>query len=66
MMQESSPQQGKVVKVGSELRIATHQGSLAITPSVNDATIYRVGDSVILANGVIVGRRVKTPTTYVV
>jgi uncharacterized cupin superfamily protein len=66
MMQESSPGQGKVVKVGTELRVATHQGSLAITPSVNDATVYRVGDSVILSNGVIVGRRLKTPTTYVV
>jgi uncharacterized cupin superfamily protein len=66
LMKESSPTQGKVVKVGNELRIATSQGSLSITPQANDATVYRVGDSVILANGMVVGRRLPTPTTYVI
>ena len=66
ILQESSPKQGKVVKIGAELRVATHQGSMAITPSANDATVYRVGDAVILSNGVIIGRRIRTPTIYVI
>jgi len=66
LMKETSPGNGKVVQVGTELRIATTQGMVTVQPSVGDATRYRVGDSVILVNGVVVGRRANSPTVYVV
>jgi uncharacterized cupin superfamily protein len=65
LLKETSPGNGKIVQVGNELRVATTRGTLSIQPSAGDATRYRVGDSVILNNGVVVGRRLNAPTVYV-
>jgi hypothetical protein len=66
-LKEPTTNQGKVVAVsGDSLVLATHKGSLSMKKNANDLTNYRTGDSVILANGVVVGRRLRTPTVYVV
>ena len=61
-----SPNHGTILAIGTDLRIATSSGLLSVPRAVTDATVYRVGDSVVLANGVVVGRRNGTPTVYVV
>lgn len=67
MLRESSPNQGKVIQTkGNELMVATNRGSLPITKLTSDATKYAVGDSVVLVNGQVVGRRIRNPTIYVV
>lgn len=60
-----SPNSGKVVKAGTELLIATSKGSLLLNKVPGDATQYNVGDEIILTNGVVVGRRQRNPTIYV-
>lgn len=62
-----SPNQGKVVGISEgNVMVSTPNGMLTLQPMVNDATRYVIGDSVILAGGVIVGRHLRQPTTYVV
>lgn len=59
--------QGKVVSsTENTLILATPKGSLSVSRSVGDATRYQVGDTVLLANGVVVGKRQRQPTVYVV
>jgi hypothetical protein len=66
LLKERTSNQGKVVKVGNDLRIATSHGMVSVQPNPNDLTRYRVGDSVLLANGAIVGRRMPSTKVYVV
>lgn len=58
--------QGRVIsQTDSTLILATPKGSLSVARSANDGTRYQVGDTVLLANGVVVGRRNRVPTVYV-
>jgi hypothetical protein len=66
LLKERTANQGKVVKVGEEIRVTTNYGMVSVQPNPNDLTRYRVGDSVLLANGVIVGRRMPATKVYVV
>jgi hypothetical protein len=67
ILRDPSPNQGKVMQAnGNAVLVATNRGSLSLTKSAGDATQYAVGDSVVLANGVIVGRRNRQSTIYVV
>lgn len=61
-----APNHGTILSIGTDLRVATAQGLLSVPHSASDATRYRVGDSVILSNGVVVGKRNGNPTVYVV
>jgi hypothetical protein len=65
LINQPLPNSGKVVKAGTELLIATNRGSVLLNKVPGDATQYNVGDEVILANGVVVGRRKRNPTVYV-
>ena len=65
LIQTRVPNQGKVVGVDRDLRIATATGLLSVTRSATDATRYRVGDTVLLSNGQVVGKRLANPPTYV-
>jgi len=65
ILDDSSPSQGRVVSVGHDVRVSTTKGVLSIQKNNRDATRYRVGDSVILANGTIVGRRLPSTKVYV-
>lgn len=56
---------GKVIGIEGDLRVVTTQGVLTIPRRASDATQYRVGDSVILANGQLVGKRLAEPPVYV-
>lgn len=59
--------QGRVIaRTASNLVLATPQGSVSVKRSNTDATIYNVGDTVLLANGVVVGKRNREPTVYVI
>lgn len=61
------PNQGKVVRITDHnVMVSTRQGMVTLQPTANDATRYGVGDTVILSGGVIVGRRLRQPTTYLV
>lgn len=59
--------QGRVIaRTATDLVLATPQGSVSVKRSNTDATIYNVGDTVLLANGVVVGKRNREPTVYVI
>jgi len=59
--------QGMIVtQTQSSFIIATALGSQSVPRSAQDLTIYRTGDSVILANGVVIGRRLKPSKVYIV
>lgn len=62
-----STNQGKVVSsTENTLILATPKGSLSVSRASGDATRYQAGDTVLLANGVVVGKRQRQPTVYVV
>lgn len=66
LLQASSSNTGKVIQAGgAALQVFTRDGLLSIAPSSQDATRYRVGDTVVLKNGVIVGRRNAISEVYV-
>lgn len=67
LLREPSINQGTVIRsTATNTLLATPKGSLSVSRSLNDATAYKPGDVVLLANGIIVGRRHRTPTIYVV
>lgn len=55
-----------IARTATNLVLATPQGSVSVKRSNMDATIYNVGDTVLLANGVVVGKRNREPTVYVI
>jgi len=58
--------QGRIIaRTATNLILATPQGSISVKRSNTDATVYNVGDTVLLANGVVVGKRNREPTVYV-
>lgn len=64
---EKKTNQGKVIRTsGQNLIIATPKGSLSVQKNTNDVTSYTEGDTVLLANGVVIGKRLKQPKVYVV
>jgi hypothetical protein len=65
ILEKKTPNNGKVITSGTSLLVATNQGQFSITPTPGDATKYTVGDDVILSNGVIIGRRNRSSTIYV-
>ena len=59
--------QGKVIQqFGDSMVVATTMGSQTIKLSALDKTNYQVGDTIILNNNTIVGKRLKNTTVYVV
>lgn len=66
LLQATTPNTGKVVKVEDTLVIATRNGMLSVQQSSQDANHYSVGDTVVLNNGMIVGRRKTNNTVYVI
>jgi hypothetical protein len=67
LLQERPTSSGTVIATsGDSITIATAQGSQRLRKTGTDATQYRPGDEVILANGQIVGRRTREPIIYVV
>jgi hypothetical protein len=67
LLSDRSAPSGKVIGTdGNYVTLATSQGSKRVMKASGDATSYRVGDEVVLANGQIVGRRIRQPTVYVV
>lgn len=67
LLSDRSAPSGTVIGTdGNYVTLATSLGSKRVMKSVGDATSYRVGDEVVLANWQIVGRRVRQPTIYVV
>jgi hypothetical protein len=67
LLQERPISSGTVIATsGDSITIATAQGSQRLRKTGTDATQYRPGDEVILANGQIVGRKTSEPTVYVV
>jgi hypothetical protein len=66
LLQSSSSNTGKIIQTGeAALQVFTRDGLLSIAQSSQDATRYRVGDTVVLKNGVIVGRRNAISEVYV-
>lgn len=51
---------------GDAITVATARGSVTAARQAGDATAYRVGDAVTLINGQLAGKRLGTPTVYVV
>ena len=67
LLQPSTTHQGRVIsQTENSLFLATSKGSFSVTRSPNDATKYKVGDTVLMANGAVVGRRNREPSIYVV
>ena len=67
LLQDRQTPSGTVIGTdGNYVTLATSLGSKLVMKSGGDTTSYRAGDEVVLANGQIVGRRVRKPTTYVV
>ncbi len=67
LLQDRPVSSGKVIATsGDSITIATVIGSQRLRKTGTDATQYRPGDEVILANGQIVGRKTSEPTIYVV
>lgn len=59
--------QGKVIQqFGDSMVVATTMGSQTIKLSALDKTNYQVGDTIILNNNTIVGKRLNNTTVYVV
>lgn len=65
ILTQSTPNKGTVVSAGENLIVATTNGTLSVSRNVGDATNYKAGDSVILANNKIIGRRLRASTIYV-
>lgn len=66
LLQKRSPNQGTIVtSSSSEMLVATTLGSLRVLRGTGDTTNYKPGDSVILVNGQVVGRKLRSPTIYV-
>lgn len=66
LLNTSPPNNGTVVESGNSLTVATRKGTISVPKSAGDATAYKVGDTVIISNGVLVGRRIKRPKIYVI
>ena len=66
LLRVAEPSSGTVVKTGSNMTIATVNGVQAITPLPGDVTSYRVGDTVVIKNGILIGRRNYNSDIYVV
>lgn len=67
LLQDHPTNSGTVIAInGNSLTIATARGSQQLQKIGTDATQYRPGDAVILANGQIVGRKTREPMVYVV
>jgi len=67
LLKEPSTNQGRVITSNDlSMVIATPKGSMSVTRSTSDATRYQAGETVLLANGVVVGKRQRQPTVYVV
>lgn len=59
--------QGKVIQqFGDSMVVATTMGSQTIKLSALDKTNYQVGDTIILNNNTIVGKRLNNTTVYVI
>lgn len=59
--------QGKVIQqFGDSMVVATTMGSQTIKLSALDKTNYQVGDTIILNNNTVVGKRLNNTTVYVV
>lgn len=66
LLNPKSPNRGRIISISKEsLLIATTKGSQSFPKSIGDVTPYKSGDSVILVNGQVVGRRRNEPTVYV-
>lgn len=67
IIQPTPPNTGKVIQsTGTSLQVFTRDGQLSsLTPTARDATRYRVGDTVVLKDGIIVGRRNAISSVYV-
>lgn len=65
LFKKQTPNSGRVITSGTSLLVATNKGQMYITPTPGDATRYVSGDEVILMNGIIIGRRKRNPTIYV-
>lgn len=66
LLQPTRTNQGLIVAQNADnLILATPQGSVSAKRSMNDLTNYRVGDTVLLSNGVILGKRHRQPKIYV-
>lgn len=66
ILNTNTPNSGKVVENGNSLTVATRQGTISVPKLAGDATPYKVGDTVVISNGVLVGRRIKQPQIYVI
>ena len=67
ILQKSQTNNGRVISASStEILIATTKGSTRLPRTPGDVTNYQSGDTVILANGQVVGRRLRSPAVYVV
>lgn len=67
LLNTSSTNQGRIISsTATAFVLATPKGSMSVIRSPNDVTVYKTGDTVLLANGVVVGRRLREPTTYVI
>lgn len=59
--------QGKVIQqFGDSMVVATTMGSQTIKLSALDKTNYQVGDTIILNNNTVVGKRLNNTTVYVI
>ena len=66
LLNPKSNNTGRVITAANgNLVIATAKGSQSISKSSGDATQYKAGDSVVLVNGQVVGKRLNEPTVYV-
>jgi hypothetical protein len=66
LLQPKSTNNGHVIaQANGILTLATKYGTQAIPKTSGDLTVYRVGDTVKLLNGQVVGKRVNQPTVYV-
>lgn len=67
LLNPSQPNNGTLIKKSNgSLLVATRNGTQTFQQSGNDANQYRTGDTVAIVNGVIVGKRNRNPTVYVI
>lgn len=67
LLTPKSSNNGRVIATNNDsLTVATSQGSRVLTKTSGDVTNYRVGDSIALVNGQVVGKRSNQPTVYVI
>lgn len=66
LLNPKSPNTGRIISSSNgNLLIATAKGSQSIPQSSGDATQYKAGDSVVLVNGQVAGKRLNEPSVYV-